>query len=68
MIIYKVTFEEDAKEMRTRYLSLIEGVDILVVTEDGNIIFSCEDEAVEAVEYELRKAKRNDGYCKIEKI
>lgn len=68
MIIYKVTFTEDAKEMRTGYLSLIDGVDIFVIAEDGSIIFSCEVEAIEAVEYELRKAERRDGYCKWEKI
>lgn len=68
MTIYKVTFTEDAKEMRTKYLSWIDGVDIFAVAEDESVIFACEDEAIEAVEYELRKAERNDGYCKIEKI
>lgn len=68
MNTYKVNFEEDSKDLRKTYLELIDEVYCIHETEDGSLFFSVPDEAIEAVEYELRKAERRDGYCKWEKI
>ena len=68
MNTYKVEFEEDNKDLRKAHLELINNVCCLPETENGSLFFNVPDEAVEAVEYELRKAERKDGYCKWEKI
>lgn len=68
MNTYKVEFEEDNKDLRKAHLELINNVCCLYETENGSLLFNVPDEAVEAVEYELRKAERKDGYCKWEKI
>jgi hypothetical protein len=67
MVTYKVKFDDDAVDMRTRFLMLIDGITLQVI-EDDYFYFVCEDEAIEAIEYELRKAERRDGYCDWKKI
>lgn len=68
MAIYKVKFDEDSAAMRTSILSMIDGVDIFTITEDEYFCISVDEFAAEAVEYELRKAERRDGYCDWKKI
>ena len=68
MAIYKVKFDEDSAAMRTSILSMIDGVDIFAITEDEYFCISVDELAAEAVEYELRKAERRDGYCDWKKI
>lgn len=63
---YFVKFSKDAKRMRMRILNVIESVDILDC--DEHIIIACDEQDCEAVEYELRKAERRDGFCFWEEI
>lgn len=63
---YKVKFSKDAKRMRMRILNVIESVDILDC--DEHIIIACDEQDCEAVECELRKAERRDGFCFWEEI
>ena len=63
MKTYKVRFDEDSFEMRKRILESIEGVSIIDIVEDDTIIITVEPTAIPAVEYELRKAERRDGWC-----
>jgi hypothetical protein len=67
MITYAVRFEEDSAEMRKTFLSLIDGVKVFTSSQDKTYLF-VDESAVEAVEYELRKAERRDGYCDWKKI
>ena len=60
--------DEDSAAMRTSILSMIDGVDIFAVTEDEYFCLFVDESATEAVEYELRKAERRDGYCDWKKI
>ena len=73
---YAVTFSPEAKDMRIRHLKLIgKGVTVHFnsgvpkqpdeVEERGRYlcVIGCEYDQAEAVEYELRKAERNDEYC-----
>lgn len=68
MATYKVQFSIEAKKYRIELLKYIDNLEICEFPNDDEILIKCNDDAVECVEYELRKAKRRDGYCKWEKI
>ena len=67
MTTYKVRFDDDAVDMRTRFLMMIDGITLQAI-EGDYFYFACEDEAIEAIEYELHKAERRDSYCDWKKI
>ena len=68
MKAYKVYFSEDAKFMRVNNLSCMDAVQFLCFDKDGSVLIYCNADEVDAVEYELRKAERNDFYCDWKKI
>ena len=77
---YVVSFNWNASDMRLGYLNLIDGVKIRTYQnipkqkdEQGErghyqYLIGVPAESAEAVEYELRKAERNDGWCKWKEI
>ena len=65
---YKARISGEAIEYRISILALL---DTVVVEREGDsleVIITCGEEDVEAVEYELRKAKRRDDFCEWVKI
>ena len=60
---YLVRFDWRSKDMRIGFLKMISSKIKLHYREDG-LLVSCPKEYSEAVEYELRKAERNDEFCK----
>ena len=66
--IYKAQISEEAIDYRLSILTLLDTVVIDRGEDSLEIVITCADEDVEAVEYELRKAERRDDYCIWEKI
>ena len=64
---YRIEFLQCSRDMRIRTLKLI---DTVVLLEDNGqeIVIQCDEEDIEAVEYELRKAERRDDWCSWERI
>lgn len=66
---YYVTFDPQSRDMRLRYLRLIEGLKIhqdkkyIAENRHYHFLISVHAADAEVVEYELRKAERNDEYC-----
>lgn len=61
---YAATFSIEAQDMRIRHLKLIgNGVKIHFGRDTYLCIIGCNTDQCDAVEYELRKAERNDDYC-----
>ena len=60
---YLVRFDWQSRDMRIGFLKMISPKIKLHHREDG-LLVSCPKEYSEAVEYELRKAERNDEFCK----
>ena len=77
---YCVSFEWRSKDMRMRYLKLIDGISIhpyryipkqpdeIEVRGSYQFLLGVPSENSESVEYELRKAERNDDWCKWKEI
>ena len=65
---YKARISGEAIDYRLSILALL---DTVVTEREGDsleVIITCEEEDTEAVEYELRKAKRRDDFCEWTKI
>lgn len=59
---YSVRFSWQSKDMRMRFIKLI-SPKIKFHNRENELLISCPKEDSEAVEYELRKAERNDEFC-----
>lgn len=68
MAIYKIRFDAYAKDMRLKNLCLLEAIDFYFLEEDGSVLIQCQTDRIDAVEYELRRAERNDFYCDWKRI
>ena len=64
---YRIEFLHYSKDMRLGILKLI---DTFVLLEDDGqeIVIQCDEEDIDIVEFELRKAERNDGWCSWKRI
>lgn len=64
---YRIEFLQCSRDMRIRTLKLI---DTVVLLEDNGqeIVIQCDEEDIEAIEYELRKAERRDDWRSWERI
>lgn len=64
---YCVSFSWEASNMRIRNLKLLDGVKIRPNKDAGRghyqYLISAPIDCSEAIEYELRKAERNDSWC-----
>ena len=60
---YSVRFSWHSKDMRMRFIKLI-SPKIKFHDRGNELLIGCPKEDSEAVEYELRKAERNDEFCK----
>ena len=60
---YLVQFSWQSKDMRMRFIKII-SPKIKFHHRGNELLISCPKEDSEAVEYELRKAERNDDFCK----
>lgn len=59
---YQVHFDYQSSDMRKRYL-VIASPSIKFHYRENGLMISCLKDDAEAVEYELRKAERNDNFC-----
>ena len=65
---YMARISSEAIEYRISILTLFDTVTVDRKEDALDIVITCADEDVEAVEYELRKAERRDDYCDWKKI
>ncbi len=59
---YLVRFDWRSKDMRIGFIKMI-SPKIKFRHRENGLLVSCPKEDSEAVEYELRKAERNDDFC-----
>ena len=61
---YFVKFENRHSEFRISQMKFISSIKFHSNKDEDTLIISVDKKDVESIEYELRKAERNDGYCK----
>ena len=64
---YRIEFLQCSRDMRIGILKLIDTV-VLLEDDGQEIVIQCDEEDIDVVEYELRKAKRNDDWCSWKRI
>ena len=65
---YQIRISPEAIEYRILVLSLIDGVEIKRQDDELDFTLTCGEDAIEMVEYELRKSERRDDFCEWKKI